>query len=141
MALWCLLAGTGVQAKVSDAALTAIINDMKPLLRTQEYSTAVEQAVVEIGLALVGKSPQHSGDGDDSFVFWFFTAVVLAVCSCSFVSNWRKKTRFQVGASQLLLHLTTGVVLVLHVAGFCDEITLQQRVAEAHDRALDHAPL
>ncbi len=105
-----LPAGTGAKAKVSDDILAAIIDDMKPQLRSQDYSKAVEQAVVDIGLALAGKSPHHSADGDDAFVFWFFTAVVLGVCSCSFVSNWRKKKRFQVRGRQMTLRLLACVV-------------------------------
>lgn len=67
--------GQGVNRIFTDDMLPAIMEDMKPMLRKEEYGKAVIRGVVNIGNILSGGKPPADGHyGVDSWnVFWIFT--------------------------------------------------------------------
>lgn len=73
--------GVGAQQALSDNSLGSIINDMKRHLRSEQYSEAVELAVVEIGLGLAGKMPSHGGEWEWIPVLFFIIVVGIILVS------------------------------------------------------------
>lgn len=70
--------GKGAAKEISDNSLSAIIEDMRPLLRAGQYADAVEQAVVDIGLGLAGRKKEH-GEGWDIFPLLFMGGVAFFI--------------------------------------------------------------
>ena len=71
--------GRGAAQALPNAQVDEIIAGMRPLLRKQRYGAAVEQAVVDVGLALAGRPASGGGSGLDWFAVVFFGVVGAVV--------------------------------------------------------------
>ncbi|GBF97799.1 lactase-phlorizin hydrolase [Raphidocelis subcapitata] len=97
--------GRGAEAAgLSPAALSRVMDNMKPALRGERYGEAVLEAVHELGLLLAGSDVPAAGgdgDGDGVGVFAFFASIVAAVWGWGWWSNRKRDQRFKRAQRQL----------------------------------------
>ncbi|KAL4451793.1 hypothetical protein ABPG75_007455 [Micractinium tetrahymenae] len=84
--------GAGASAALPDDRIQDIIRDMRPALKGQDYSAAVERGVVDIGLGLAGGKPK--GEGIDLFTLAFF-GVFAGVFGNAILKSVRKKREYR----------------------------------------------
>lgn len=93
--------GAGNKDILTFEVLGSIIEAMRPALRAGRYGPAVEQAVVDIGLALAGRAippkPAASGGWDDTIGFCIFGGAVAALIGYSAFVSRKERVRYQVG--------------------------------------------
>lgn len=68
------------QRLLTPTAIDTIIEDMRPYLRAEDYGTALERAIVQIGLSLAGEEPVDIDDDDSApFFDWEEWGPLLAI--------------------------------------------------------------
>lgn len=87
--------GEGVNRIFTDAMLPAVMSDMRPILRREEYGKAVIRGVTNIGNILGGGKPPIEGQSGAGgwIVFWFF-AVFVGVVVMGRVNAARRRRRY-----------------------------------------------
>lgn len=93
--------GAGAKDALSYETIGTIIENMRAPLRAEQYGPAVEQAVLEIGLALAGKEipVQHSSKGfswDEAVGFVIFGGGVVALIGYSAYTSRKERVRYSV---------------------------------------------
>lgn len=83
--------GGGLEGKIPDVAARRIIEDMKPHLRQQQYSTAIESAIAQIYTKISGEqekeNKEESHSSSEASAFPYILALIAFVILCRY-SRW-----------------------------------------------------
>lgn len=86
--------GVGAAKHLHNSVLDIIIGNMKPLLKEGRYGKAVEQAVVEAGLALAGHRPKDRSQAGTGIIFVVFAAFA-GIVGWSAWTGYKQRKRYQ----------------------------------------------
>eukprot|EP00201_Polytomella_parva_P007637 CAMPEP_0175065058 /NCGR_PEP_ID=MMETSP0052_2-20121109/15694_1 /TAXON_ID=51329 ORGANISM="Polytomella parva, Strain SAG 63-3" /NCGR_SAMPLE_ID=MMETSP0052_2 /ASSEMBLY_ACC=CAM_ASM_000194 /LENGTH=557 /DNA_ID=CAMNT_0016331511 /DNA_START=200 /DNA_END=1870 /DNA_ORIENTATION=+ len=102
--------GKALKERLNDDALDSVFDRMRPMLKEKNYDSAIEGAVVDLGLLIAGKAPSGGGGagsdgGDDSvlgfLIFGGFFGFYLFISSRRWLAEGRQRKTFETKLNRL----------------------------------------